>query len=448
MMIQEICLLLLKASAVYFLCINVVYAVLMLLSWMKIKRYCGGLDAEKNLKDLPAVSFIIPAFNEESLIVETIQTYLSLPQLKKEIIVINDGSHDQTMKLLQNMFQLQKVQDKIFRSITWPELVVLEASHMGKAQALNYGVAHASFDLICTMDADTIPTARGVEACLRSFAANPKLVAVGGVIQVLNSQVLKGNTPLEARSKEWLTSFQRIEYLRAFVCERLGWSFLGSTLLISGAFCMLRKEAVRKVGGFNHRSITEDFDLIVRLRRAYQGERHHFKILPVTTCYTQVPRTIKHLSIQRMRWQMGLVQTLSENIALFFNPAHGPLGLFAIPYFWFVEVLSPVVEALGLILIPFALFQGWVSAQTVFLYLGIGLFFNLIITLIGVYFDNKYVSKKKYWSCAQSMIETLFLHLGYKQLTSWWRLIALFKSFKKNKTWGDKPREEIIHQTL
>lgn len=447
-MLQEISLLFLKGSAFYFLCIIIVYAVLMLLSWLKIRRYRKRHTTEKMIKDLPAVSFIIPAFNEESLIVETIQTYLSLPQTKKEIIVINDGSHDQTLKLLQNMFQLQKVQDRIFRSITQPELMVLEAPHMGKSQALNFGVSHASFDIICTMDADTIPTARGVEACLRSFASDPKLVAVGGVIQVLSSPVLKDNSPLEARSKEWLTSFQRIEYLRTFVCERLGWSFLGSTLLISGAFCMLKKEAIKKVGGFNHRSITEDFDLIVRLRRAYYGEKHHFKILPVTTCYTQVPRTIKHLSKQRMRWQMGLVQTLVENFSLFLHPGHGPLGLFAIPYFWFVEVLSPLIEAMAFIVIPYAIFNGWVAWETVLMYLGIGVLFNLAITLIGVYFDNKYVSKKKIWSCTQSAIETLFLHLGYKQLTSWWRLLALFRSFSCNKNWGDKPREEIIHQSL
>jgi cellulose synthase/poly-beta-1,6-N-acetylglucosamine synthase-like glycosyltransferase len=186
-MLQEICLILLKATAFYFLTINLVYGVLMLLSWLKIKKYKHRRIKEKAITELPAVSFIIPAFNEESLIVETIQTYLSLPQVKKEIIVINDGSHDHTMKLLQNMFQLQKTEDtKLYRSITQPELKVLEAPHMGKAQALNLGISYSSFDLICTMDADTIPMARGVDACLRSFAHESKLMAVGGVIQVLS----------------------------------------------------------------------------------------------------------------------------------------------------------------------------------------------------------------------------------------------------------------------
>lgn len=447
-MIQEICLILLKTAALYFLSINLTYGILMMLSWLKIKRYRMSMRRSKTAETLPAVTFIIPAFNEESLIVETIQTYLSLPQEKKEIIVINDGSHDQTFKMLQTMFQLKRSEtdEAVFHSITNPGLKVLEASHMGKAQALNFGVSYASHDLICTMDADTIPTARGVEGCLQAFAADSKLVAAGGVIQVLNSQVIKENVPSSIRSKGWLTTFQGIEYLRTFLCERLGWSFLGSTILISGAFCMVKKEALKKVGGFRHNSITEDFDLIVRLRKAYRGDRHRFRILPITTCYTQVPKDLKHLMVQRMRWQMGLVDTLAKNLDLILHPGHGLLGLFAVPYFWMVEVLSPVLEVIALILVPYALYQGWLPVDLVLFYLVVGLVFNIIITLLGIYLDNRYVSKNKNWSCFKSTFHTLFLHFGYKQLTSWWRLLALFRSFRKNHDWGIKPRQEITHQ--
>lgn len=444
---KEIILLLLEATALYFICINLAYGVLMLLSWVKIKRYKRVLRKSKNPSELPPVSFIIPAFNEESLIVETIQTYLSLPQGKKEIIVINDGSHDKTMKLLQNMFQLKKesADSMIFRSITHPELLVLEAPHMGKSQALNLGVEHASFDLICTMDADTIPHARGISECLMAIRDDKKLVAVGGVIQVLNSKVLKDNSPLKQKSEAWLPSFQRIEYLRTFICERLGWSFLSSTLLISGAFCMIRKDAVKKVGGFSHKSITEDFDLIVRLRRLMRGDNHRFRILPVTTCYTQVPSTMHHLMRQRVRWQLGLVQTLSSHKSLFFHPGYGPLGLFAIPYLWIVEVLSPFLVVLAYVMIPYALYEEIISWEPVVLFLGIGLVFNLFITMTGIYLDNKYVSQNNSWSYFKSIFHTAFLHLGYKQFNSWWRLRANLKVFSRNPSWGEKPREEITH---
>lgn len=436
-MIQEICLLLLKLTAVYFFSINFLYGILMLLSWMKVKKYGRETRNAVPSDKLPAVSFIIPAFNEESLIVETIQTYLALPQDKKEIIVINDGSHDKTFKLLQNMFQLRRLGEgaEDFGSITHPHLRVLEATHMGKAQALNLGVARAQYDLICTMDADTIPSARGVEGCLRAFAQDSKLVAAGGVIQIL-------------KAPGWYNKFQGLEYLRTFLCERLGWSLLGSTTLISGAFCMVKKTALKKIDGFRPSSITEDFDLIIRLRKAFPGQNNRFRILPITTCYTQVPKDTKHLMVQRIRWQLGLIETLIKNLDLCFHPGHGLFGLIAIPYSWIVEVFSPILEFTALAIIPFALALGWIDYQTVGLYLLIGLVFNITITLFGIYLDNRYVSRNKNWSCVQSVFQSTIMHFGYKQLNSWWRLLALMKSFKKNREWGDKPRAEITPQSL
>jgi len=444
-MVQEMTLILLKWTALYFLIINCFYGALLLLSRFTIKRFKKIQSTEAI--DLPAVSFLVPAYNEETLIVETIQTYLSLPLDNKEVIVVNDGSRDKTMKLLQIMFQLKKVGENSYQSITQPCLKVIEAPHMGKAQALNFGLAFTKFELICTMDADTIPNAAGVEACLKAFALDPKLMAAGGIIQVLSSNELKNNSPLRQRSQEWLTSFQRIEYLRTFVCERLGWSLLGSTILISGAFCLLKKEAIQKIGGFCPRSITEDFDLIIRLRRAFDSEKYHFDILPVTTCYTQVPRTLKHLSKQRMRWQMGLVQTLLQNSRLLFNPTHRFMGMLAIPYFWIVEALSPLFVFGAYVALPVALLAGWIDPLKVILFLTLGSVFNLMITMIGIYYDNKYVSKNHSWSLVRNIFGTLLLHMGYKQMTNWWRLLALFRSFTKNPLWGEKPRVEITHRT-
>lgn len=446
-MLQETGLHLLYGAAFYFIGINLIYGVMMFFSWLQIRDF-RKKEQTVFSEEIPAVTFIIPAYNEESLIVETIQTYLSLPQVKKEIIVIDDGSHDKTMRLLRVMFQLKKVDHarvRIFQSISFPNLKVIEATHLGKAGALNMGVRFASYDLICTMDADTIPTARGVEACLRSFAEDKKLIACGGVMHVLSTNELKDNSPLKQRAKEWLTSFQRLEYLRTFICERLGWSFLGSTILISGAFCMLKKEAIQKIDGFSPRSITEDFDLIVRLRRAFPGKDFNIRILPLTTCYTQVPRTLKHLSKQRMRWQMGLIQTLFKNSSLFLHPRHGAIGMISIPYFWLIEALSPFIALLSYILLPIMWIEGIIQAETILNYFMVGISFNLLITMMGIYLDHKYVSEKKHWSLSRSLLETFLIHFGYKQINLWWRLMASMKAFTKTPSWGEKPRVEIIH---
>jgi cellulose synthase/poly-beta-1,6-N-acetylglucosamine synthase-like glycosyltransferase len=448
-MLQEIIITFLKYAAIYFFAINLIYGALAILSWFKIKKFKRDQLLHNN-DELPGVSFIIPAFNEQSLIVETLQTYLSLPQKNKEIIVVNDGSHDQTFKVLQVMFQLKRIAEgsSIFRSLSYPELLVLESVHQGKAESLNAGIRLSQYDLICTMDADTIPTAHGVEAALRNFSYDSELLAAGGIIQVLNSPVLKKNAPASNTSSNWLISFQSLEYLRTFLCVRLGWSFLGSTSLISGAFCMLKKEAWRKVGGFRFNSITEDLDLIIRLRKAYPGFHNKFRIIPVTTCYTQVPQDKKHLMVQRMRWQMGLVETLSRHLDLIFHPGHGFLGLFAIPYSWLVEIISPLFEIIALFTVPFALIQGWIQLETVAVYLSLGLIFNIGITLFGNHLDNKHVSLFKKWSYSKTILVCLMFNLGYKQMTSWWRLLAVMKSFRKGYRWGEKPRQEIIHHPV
>lgn len=448
-MLKEITLQFLTYAGIYFLCINSLYGILLALSWVKIKKFNDKNSIAETSTSQPPVSFIIPAFNEESLIVETIQTYLSLPQ-RKEVIIINDGSKDQTFKMLQTMFFLRRSAEgsNIFRSITHPELIVLEADHMGKAFALNLGIKEASYELICTLDADTIPSRKGVSTSINAFMADPNLVAAGGIIHVLNSNTLKGNNPETQSSSKWLTNFQSIEYLRTFICVRLGWSLLGSTTLISGAFCMFKKEAWKKVGGFRIDSITEDLDFIVKLRRANPGKNNRFRILPVVTCHTQVPKDKKHLMVQRMRWQMGLVETLFKNLDLFFNPGHGIVGLVTIPYYWIAEVLSPLVEVFALIVVPFALIQGWIDLSVVATFLLAGLIFNVAMTLFGIYLDNEHVSGNRGRCYKKGFYHGVLLHFGYKQLTSWWRFLALIKAFKKGYHWGEKPRQEIIHQSL
>lgn len=433
-MTKELCLFLLQGVTLYFLTINIVYGLLMLMSWLEIKKVSR---LKKAVSKLPGVSFIVPAFNEESLIVETIQTYLSLKQNEKEVIVIDDGSHDKTMALLKNMYQLQKLQGNIYQSITHPELKVLKAEHSGKAQALNIGVEHSKYEIICTMDADTLPTEHGVEASLAAFALDSKLVAVGGVI-----------SPLKSLDSKRLNIFQRIEYLRAFVCERLGWSFFNSTILISGAFCMLKKEALRKVGGFNSHSLTEDFDLIMRLRKAYQNDSAHFRTIPEVTCYTQVPRGLKHLAAQRKRWHLGLLQTLSRNASLFFNPSIGVAGIFTVPYFWIVEALSPILELFAIVMIPFAIYQEWLPLNQVLYFIAVGLIFNLVLTIIGARLDRKYISKEKQFGVFSLTFNYILFNLGYKQLNTLWRLVATLKAFSKKNLWGEKPREEIIQPNL
>jgi cellulose synthase/poly-beta-1,6-N-acetylglucosamine synthase-like glycosyltransferase len=434
--------------ALYFITISIGYGLLVILSWFHIKQFNAQKKKQSPLATLPSITFIIPAFNESSLIVETLQTYMQLPQKNKEIIVIDDGSQDPTFRLLQTMYQLTRCEKDsiLFRSITHPELKVVEAPHMGKSQALNLGIAYSTFDLVCTMDADTIPFAPGIDACLDAFGRDPHLLACGGVIQILHSQRLKNNNPLMQKNERLLPSFQRLEYLRSFVCERLGWSLLGGTMLISGAFCMLRKECVQKVGGFNTASITEDFDLIVRMRKMFRGYDNRFKILPVTTCHTQVPVTLKHLRVQRIRWQLGLVQTLSQNFSMTFSPAYGIFGLLSLPYMWIVETASPLIEIFAYVAIPYMGFLGIIRWEVIIEFTILSFVYHVLITWLGIHLDRHYITKDKSWSWPRGARDSILMHLGYKQMYTLWRLYGIFMSIRSKNKWGESPREEIVHQ--
>lgn len=450
-MIQDVCLFLLETIALYFIFVNVFAAFLFLLSYLNLKRFMKDNKDLPNPEDLPAVSFIIPAFNEESLITETIQTYLLLPNIEKEIIVVDDGSADRTFTLLQAMFQLRRIDTAsgIFKSITHPELVVLKSTHQGKAASLNHGITHAKYDLICTMDADTIPTKKGVLSCLKAFKEDRKLIAAGGIIKVLKSHLINGNDPHPHRTNPGhLTILQNLEYLQAFICGRIGWSLLGSTTLISGAFCMAKKSAIQQIGCFTHNSITEDLDLIIRLRKHFKSSEYHFKVLPVISCHTQVPGDSQHLKEQRMRWHTGLIQTLSKNLSLNFNPEYGLMGMLAVPYLWLVEILSPLIELFAVLLITLAFFSDWINPSPVLYLLAAGLSLSVLTTLLSVYLESKYLSQGNRPQFLRTFIYSASFHLGYRQLTSYWRLAALMKSFGKSSHWGGKLRREIIHQSL
>ena len=450
-MLQDVIISLIESISVYFIVVNALAAFLFCLSVFHLKRYRQAKQSPIPTENLNAVTFIIPAYNEESLITETIQTYLQLKNIKKEIIVVDDGSADHTFKLLQAMFQLRRNDPSsgIFTSISNPDLIVIKAQHEGKAKALNLGIAHAKYELICTMDADTIPSPQGVISCLESFYNNPKLIAAGGIIKVLKSHVINGNTPHPLTSSvNLLTALQNVEYLQAFVGGRIAWGRLRSTTLISGAFCMARKSAVQKIGCFTNNSITEDLDLIVRLRRHFKDSDYKFDVLPVITCHTQVPGKIKHLKEQRMRWHMGLVQTLSRNFSLTLNPTYGLLGILAIPYLWLVEVLSPLVELLAVVLISFALISGWIIPEPVLYLLGLGMAISIALSFYTLHIEREHLSSGRKTHLFKSLFHSVVFHIGYRQLTSYWRFIALVKSFGKSSHWGGKLRKEIIHQNL
>ena len=430
----------------YFLWTNIIYGIMFLLSFLAIKRQ---RKKKIDITNLPSISILIPSFNEEALIVETLQTYLALKDIKKEILVIDDGSKDATMNVLKNFYQLQLIEGtgelKIYQSITHHELKVISSTHHGKAQSLNIGLTYALHEIVCTMDADTIPNHDGIVKCLHEILQSPKTVAIGGIITPLNGEKISNNQISSYSKRSWLVTQQRLEYLRAFVCERLGQGLIQGTVLISGAMAMFKKDALQKIGGFPTNNLTEDFAVIMSLRH-HLKLKGQIKIIPVHTGWTQVPKNGKELMSQRSRWQMGLVQTLITHIKMIFNPIHGLAGLFVIPYMWAVEVFSPLIEVATFIALPLAWHFNLLHSPTVLLYFEIGLGINLFITMAGLYLEQKYILRLKRPTYFFSYLWTaLTAFFSYKPFLTIVRLMSMIKLIFRKSSWKPSMREEVVH---
>lgn len=290
----------------YYATLNTFYTILLLLSFLAIVEYLKYLrfynfHELKLYPQLPPVSVIIPVYNEEEVILRTIHSALSLDYPYFEIIVVNDGSTDETWKILTERFQLKKLPffiyrktlqtaevRGIYRSLLYPNLLVVDKERGGKFDALNCGLNFAQYPYVCTVDADTVLE---VDSLLRLgrkiLESEVPVLALGGVVRVLNGVKLQeGKVSTIELPKKALPIFQIVEYIRGFLFGRLGWERLKSTLILSGAFSLFNREALLQVGGFNNLTVTEDFEIVLRLHKHFREKKEDYYIgfLPDPVC--------------------------------------------------------------------------------------------------------------------------------------------------------------------
>jgi cellulose synthase/poly-beta-1,6-N-acetylglucosamine synthase-like glycosyltransferase len=445
----------------YFVVANTFYAVLLTSAFLELREHTHRVRGENRMRILgsklaPRISLLAPAYNESATIAESVRSLLALYYPDLELVVVNDGSSDDTLDILKRTFDLvrvhtvyqQRVKTKrvkgLYRSRTHPGLLVVDKVNGRKADALNVGLNVASGDLVCAMDADTLIEPDALQRIVRPFLESEDVLAAGGTLRVANGcdvldgQITKVNVPQTA-----IAGFQVCEYLRAFLFGRLGWNKLGGNLVISGAFGLFRKDSVLAAGGYLHDTVGEDIELVFRLREmAYrEGRPHKVAFIPDPVAWTEVPSSLKILGRQRDRWHRGLSDVSLRYRRVLFNPKYGMLGMLVFPYFFFIELLAPVVEAIGLIGLaiglPFGLID-WPFAILFFLTAyGYGMILNLATLLLEEFSFQRYNSMRDralliFWS----MLE----NFGYRQLSVIWRLNGMWKYFRGNKEWGAMDR--------
>ena len=349
----------------YFVVLNVFYVGLAFIAIYRLRRYMGGVAAAERVYthlQMP-VSLVVPAYNEEGSIATSVRALLQLRYQHFEIIVVNDGSKDDTLGALVREFQLTpfpeayRVQIKtqpvrgIYRSLKYPNLRVVDKENGGKADAANAGLNAARHPIFYCGDADSVLEARSLEHVVRPFLEDPHTVACGGTVRIVNGcQVRGGVIEKVGLPANPLALVQVVEYLRAFLGGRLGWSAINGLLIVSGAFGVFHRETVVAAGGFRADVIGEDMELVVRLHRdlSARGQRYRVSYIPDPVCWTEAPEDLATLAKQRKRWQRGLAESLWENRKLCFAKGSGTAGWLAFPFFVVFELLSPLVELGGL----------------------------------------------------------------------------------------------------
>ncbi|MFO8069985.1 MAG: glycosyltransferase [Alkalibacterium sp.] len=448
----------------YVIFINTVYTLLFFVSIRALyidrqKKKYWSYDEMVASSYTPPLSIIVPCFNEGKTIVNNVKALLSLEYSEFQLVIVNDGSKDTTLEQLIQELKLTKIDmpyrkkintkeiKAIYRSSIFENIVVVDKENGGKADALNAGINISEYPIITAIDADSIIERDSLAKVIRPFVEDPTVIVSGGVVRPVNDCVVdKGFIESVNLSKNNLVRFQTVEYLRAFLFGRLGWGSLNALLIVSGAFGVFRKSVVIEAGGYTEDTIGEDMELVVKIHRKMIESKTPYKIVfvPDPVCWTQVPEDKKTLKSQRKRWQKGLMDSLFNHKKMLFNPKYGVVGLLAMPYYFFVEMLGAVIEVLGYLSFIVSFWLGIISLEFFLLFLAVSVLYGVFLSSSAILLDeynfSKYEDVSEYLLL---MIFSVLENFGYRQLNAWWRFTAFFEYKRHNKSWGDMSRTEF-----
>ena len=446
----------------YFVLLNGGYIVLNLLSIFTLTRQ----NRERILADLPQlysglelpISLLVPAYNEEATIAASVRSMLQLSYSEFEIIVVNDGSRDATLDVLKREFGLQpfpeayriqlptKTVRTIYRSTRYPNLRVIDKENGGKADSLNAGINASRFPLFCGVDADSVLQRDSLQRVAKPFMRDATVVATGGTVRIANGcEVSGGFLTRVGLPRNPLALFQIVEYLRAFLFGRLGWSAVNGMLIISGAFGLFKKDVVIAAGGYRVDTIGEDMELVVRMHRVLRKRRQPYRVefVPDPVCWTEAPEDFRTLRNQRVRWQRGLSESLSSNWGLMFSRNGGVPGWLAFPFMMLFEWLGPLIELGGYLFMIVGFFTDIVSWQafSAFLFVAIGL--GILLSASGLLLEEmSFHIYPRGRDLAWLALFVVLENFGYRQINTYWRLKGLLKwAMRDEGSWGAMKRK-------
>ncbi|MGE0090621.1 MAG: glycosyltransferase family 2 protein [Bacteroidales bacterium] len=417
----------------------------------------------KEYKVLPSISIIAPAYNEAASIIENIRSLLSLDYPKVEVIVVNDGSKDNSLEKVIEHYHLVKVDyafnqfipsekiRNIYKSTNaaYANLIYVDKENGGKADALNAGINVSRSEFFLAIDVDCIIESDAILRMVKPFLEENKktVIAAGGVVRVANSCIIKDGRVVKVNyPKNIWAKFQVLEYFRAFTLGRMAWSRINGLLIISGAFGLFNRKIAMECGGYDKSTVGEDFELVVRMRKyMHRVAKQDYKVafIPDPLCWTEVPSKFISLKNQRNRWTRGSIDTILKHKDMFFNPMYGKMGLISFPYWVFFEWLAPIIETLGLLYFIFVAIQGRVNLHIFFVLILFVFSFSLFFSSFAVYFETFIFNRYKGYRFLLSVILIAIAEiLIYHPLNVYFALLGNYTFFikKDKKGWGKMTR--------
>jgi cellulose synthase/poly-beta-1,6-N-acetylglucosamine synthase-like glycosyltransferase len=450
----------------YFVGLNSSYLVLITLAGLEFGRhlrrisFAGADDMFRSPLTLP-VSLIVPAFNEGAGIVAAVQAMTALRYPRYEVIVVDDGSTDDTFDRLRAQFDLVEVPRVVPSEVPCrgqvlsvhvardnPEaLTVVRKTNGGKSDALNVGINLAQHPLVCMVDADSVLDPDALLSVAKPFGDDPlRVAACGGVVRIANGCKVIGGRVVDVRMpRRWLVRTQVVEYLRAFLMGRTGWSRLGGLVVISGAFGIFRRDLVVKIGGMAYDTIGEDAELVVRLHHYLRERREDYRVLFVAepVSWSEAPTRLRVLGRQRRRWHRGIAEILSKHRRMIGNPRYGRIGLVALPYYVVFELLAPFVELAALVLLPLGLWRHAVDWEFAWRFALVAYGYGLLVSLLSLFIEEVSFHRYPRWSdLIRGMLAAIVENFGYRQLLALWQVSGAVAAWHgRPAVWGAMHRE-------
>lgn len=450
---------------IYMLCVVCFYFIIFIVSAFELKKLqeLDEVDPYEELirsYDTKPISILVPAHNEEIGITESVNSLLSLIYPEYEIIVINDASTDDTLSVMIEQFQMEKVPivikkvlnsapiSAVYKSKSSPNVLMIDKDHGGKADALNAGINLSKYPYFCTIDGDSILERNALLKVMKPIIdSDESVIAVGGSVRIANGCSITAGEVMKIRlDRNPIVIMQVIEYLRAFLIGRIGLSKYNILMIVSGAFGVFNKSWVIKAKGYNTKTVGEDMELVVHLHELIKDEKlkKQVKYIPDPVCWTEAPSNLKMLWRQRARWNRGLFEVLWMHKKMLFNPKYKSVGLISLPYFFFIELLGTFVEFIGYLVLIFGALFSMISVNMAVLLFCFSLLLGSLLSMCGVLLEEW--SLKKYPKVTD-LVALFFLALTetfwYRPLITFFRFTGILQIFTKGNKWKSMERKGI-----